>query len=1437
MKRAAFVVAAAGLLCATSARARTPEIVNDPVTGVWIAQDDKLIYQTLDRWTVTAFGATINKMVVDQTILWLATDDGVVRFETGSQRSTRLTMDDGLPSQRVNTVAFDDQYVWFGTNKGLVRYRKTDRTIKVYDETNGLPNKTITYAITIGRQVWFATRGGIAVYNPDVDGFRAFGEADGLASGDVAELIQVGTDLFCRTDVGLSHFRVVQHVFNNFSMASMGAQQIRVVAVDGSDLWLGTDNGLFQFEDASDTIRPFQQQAALGSKMIVGVEPTSAYVFITTDKEILEYNRLTTAISRFTPAQGLSRQEGATGTLSYGGFVTVMFPDAAVIYNISVDMWADRSLAVTVSNAAKTTFRVYGQLDSAEPYNNVKLGPGPRHIVPAWPGGPARTDNVKLGPGWLPTGTRDSADSYANATGGFGFGQQMSEGRTLNGSIYLNYGQLDASGIRDLQYKIAYLGNQNDVVRDVRIEDTLKYRYVEEGLDRQLLLQGAHVGVATPGAEPKATMTVDAGFRRGQIVRDFITGPRQSSYQLSSQYILPGTERVYVDGELLNNGVDYTIVYTAGQLLFLNPERIDDLSVITVEYERDLVPKKSLGTLSPLTMLPVSNEIGTFALAGTPTVVSNDTALYNQIDGGAPKYIDRGWVSSVYATYQQGGTSVQVAIHNMGTDDNAYNLWTYEKPVSFITIDNNSAAVVDMGLPAAYATFAYTKNYVIEVSITDRSDAALIYIQTFTMNILYQGSAAPPSLGDQFKEWMVAGRATASPVKGMEVGARAVELQQVSDLRDAKGNAIAPAMHLTSGVADARYQTAVGNGGLLTSYAEMGGSHDSNGERPDGLAGMGMMRLSSPMLEGTVSARLNSEGWTPIGHTTPTVDPTTGKPLGTWNDARLGTFRDETRFNVTGYPLPWLALTTLFDRQRAWLTDGSGGTGVLQHAIARIQLQKAGLPGTTLQLSSTELDNPNAFQTHRLQGSIQSDYDLAPALSFTHIKKFNIRALYSISDGETDKNGAYAYDDRVQLMRFEGKLSPTATETIFALFRSRNLERQTEQGGPFARGVYHWELTSGARSMIIPGLVPTLSYNVIYDDSRLVSTAPAAAPGGATPGTSSTASASATGAASTTPWPNMGPAGSAVTPPGPAPGIQEPTRNLSGSFGAGLGIYPGQWSPKLGPLAISPSVAVGASDSSSEVPASLSKTYNRTYDFVLLEVWAGQKIELQLYQRYRFLTADEDAHYAGFTTIIQNRIVYRPIFTSPIILLVNYERDRNPNDPTKIPDAGPWSVKETYQDSLQWYMRWTPIVTTRLTASGSLERTSDFFQPAQSRTTLTFSPPTQTNSGNTTVMVPYDHSKYSAGFEAQLRLYPLADVSALYIYQTAGVLRWFGSGDNAYPAWELLPAAGVIWRMHDKMYLDAEVTYDYLYCMPVQGDSSCSSVSAVVPRLYFTMNL
>ena len=605
MRRAAGAAALLACAYANSAWARTPPLAVDPVEGMWIGGGEAFIYQTQGRWSVFPAGANVNKMTVDAQIVWVATDDGVIRFDSRSLRSTRITMDDGLPSQVVTAVAFDDQFVWFATNKGVARYRKLDRTIRVYTEKDGLPSKVVNDALTVGRQVWFATREGIAYYSPDVDGLRGFGPADGLAGGDVAELYQVADDLWCRTDVGLSRFRILPRVFNNFSLALMKAQQVRVFTIDGTTVWVGTDNGLYTLDTSDDSLLLFPQQSALKSRNITGVEVDPSYVYITTDQEIAQFNRLTRSIRFFTITDNLTRQEGAIGTVLNGNLWTVMFADGpAQVFSVSVDHFVERKLALTGSGESKTTGHAFGRINAQTPYDYRSRQFDPQR--------------------------------YDTGDGNLSIGHSFSEDRNLSASARLDYGTLEAHGIRTLQYKGEYLGAQNDVLRDVRVEDQLKYQTVEEGLERPLLLQGAYARVATPGAEPKASLATTGGFRRGELVRDFITGPRQTTYTLSKKYIVPASERVYVDGMQLTNGTDYTIVYTAGQLSFLNPESIDDLSVIWVEYEADLMPVKGLGSLSLLDMLPADNEVGTWVQTGGVQLITDQTGLYNKIDGGAP---------------------------------------------------------------------------------------------------------------------------------------------------------------------------------------------------------------------------------------------------------------------------------------------------------------------------------------------------------------------------------------------------------------------------------------------------------------------------------------------------------------------------------------------------------------------------------------------------------------------------------------------------------------------------------------------------------------------------------------------------------------------------------------------------------------------------------
>ncbi|MBN2360472.1 MAG: hypothetical protein JXR83_13540, partial [Deltaproteobacteria bacterium] len=651
MKRRRLSPAACALLLAApligpGAAARTPEIAVDPKEGVWIAAGDVFVQQARDRWSVFAAPARVNELAVDNRTVWVATDDGVVRFEADSRRTGQLTMDDGLPSQAVAAVAIDEQYVWFATNRGLARYRKLDRTIRVYDDTNGLPDRGVNDVMLIGREIWIATRDGVAVYDPDSDGLRAYGTKDGLASGYAAEIYRVGDDIWFRTDVGLSRYRPATRLFTNVGFQEIGGQEILAFVPDGERIWIGTENGLASFETTSDAVVVFPQQAQLKGRSIVGVEPFTDYLFITTDQEVVQWHKEKKTFRRYTAADGIARQAGASGTVLNSGRLALVFEDGAEVYDIQRDVWFTRGLEATEQaggEEARLSWQVWSKADTEWPFDLIKLQSGD--------------------------------ERYATVEGGAGAGYQMADGRSLDLSLSLDYGEVELPGIRDLKFHGQYLGTSRNLVREVTVDDLLKVETVEAGLERPFLLQGGKGRFASKGEQPLVSVEADAGARRGASGREFITGPRQEVYSLRHKYILPGSERVLVDGELLTSGTDYTVIYPAGQLAFLDPERIDDLSVIEVEYEYDLMPKKGLGVVSLLDLVPADREVGGWVRAGEPTVIHEESGLYAQIDGAAPKYIDRGWVRSVYAEYRAGSRTLQLAIHDMADEQNALDIY------------------------------------------------------------------------------------------------------------------------------------------------------------------------------------------------------------------------------------------------------------------------------------------------------------------------------------------------------------------------------------------------------------------------------------------------------------------------------------------------------------------------------------------------------------------------------------------------------------------------------------------------------------------------------------------------------------------------------------------------------------------------------------------
>ena len=139
-------------------------------------------------------------------------------------------------------------------------------------------------------------------------------------------------------------------------------------------------------------------------------------------------------------------------------------------------------------------------------------------------------------------------------------------------------------------------------------------------------------------------------------------------------------------------------------------------------------------------MLPADSDVSPWTRAGDVQLVTDETGLYNRIDGGAPKYIDRGWGGTVFVEYRQGARSIQVKISDMGTEVNAQSIFNFSLPSSRQAINGLPNAVLDMSLTTSYGAFAYVSHYYVELNINEKADAARADIERFTNLILDRGT-------------------------------------------------------------------------------------------------------------------------------------------------------------------------------------------------------------------------------------------------------------------------------------------------------------------------------------------------------------------------------------------------------------------------------------------------------------------------------------------------------------------------------------------------------------------------------------------------------------------------------------------------------------------------------------------------------------------------
>jgi ligand-binding sensor domain-containing protein/signal transduction histidine kinase len=165
----------------------------------WVATDDGL-----NRFDPATGRFTVYKLdpqrIIDylamaedrQGALWLGTDSsGLQRFDpaTGQFITFKHDMDRpfSLSANRVNSVHFDRSgTMWVGTQNGLDKFDSKAGTFTVYTRRDGLPGNAVSCILEDDHgKLWMSTNNGIARFDPQSAGVKSYSTAEGLPGPDL----------------------------------------------------------------------------------------------------------------------------------------------------------------------------------------------------------------------------------------------------------------------------------------------------------------------------------------------------------------------------------------------------------------------------------------------------------------------------------------------------------------------------------------------------------------------------------------------------------------------------------------------------------------------------------------------------------------------------------------------------------------------------------------------------------------------------------------------------------------------------------------------------------------------------------------------------------------------------------------------------------------------------------------------------------------------------------------------------------------------------------------------------------------------------------------------------------------------------------------------------------------------------------------------------
>lgn len=229
--------------------------ISQPATSIINLADHDPYFVETTAITSSQGPASITRNMIQDSRgnIWLATWEGIIRYDPATGEFTNLTNQNGLRRFHAFAVLEDSKgNLWFGTI-GAGVYRYDGKSFANFTTKDGLANDRVTYVYEDrAGNIWFGTEGGASRYDASGN-FTNFTTKEGLPNHDVNVIIEDRTGKFwigARGEACTYDGKTFTRFMNE---AGAPFVNVRSIIEDRSgNIWLGGNNGLWRYAPDGD---------------------------------------------------------------------------------------------------------------------------------------------------------------------------------------------------------------------------------------------------------------------------------------------------------------------------------------------------------------------------------------------------------------------------------------------------------------------------------------------------------------------------------------------------------------------------------------------------------------------------------------------------------------------------------------------------------------------------------------------------------------------------------------------------------------------------------------------------------------------------------------------------------------------------------------------------------------------------------------------------------------------------------------------------------------------------------------------------------------------------------------------------------------------------------------------------------------------------------